>query len=115
MTSTEPHRDARPLALRSVRVLQILVSVSLAVAVFGGVVPFVLLAARMVPSHGLANIVYLMAGGAVGLVVGGLGAYLTLRGDAWMPRRFVLWVLPLALVVLVALAAARWFDAFAHV
>lgn len=119
MPTLEPHHvappTASPIRLRLVRALEALVAIAVCVPVFGGVVPFVLLAAGLLPSHGLGNLVYVFAGASIGLLIGILGAFVTLRGDAWIPRRFVLFVLPLALVVLAALGAARWYDAFAHV
>lgn len=98
-----------------VRTLQVLLTLALCVAVMGFVIPFTALATHVFPSHGLANIAYVIAGGVLGLGLGGLGAWATLRGEEWAPRPWGILVGSLGVVVLAAMAAARWLDAFAHV
>lgn len=106
---------ASPWLRRVVRALQALVAVGLAVAVFGLCVPFTLIALRVIPPRGLANVVYVLAGAAVGVAAGALGAARTLREEALFPRRYVAFVAAMAAAVAAAAAAARFFDAFAHV
>lgn len=106
---------ASPWLRRVVRALQALVAVGLAAAVFGLCVPFTLIDLRVIPPRGLANVVYVLAGAAVGVAVGALGAARTLREDALFPRRYVAFVAAMAAAVGAALLAARYLGAFAHV
>lgn len=100
---------------RVVRALEALLAAGLGAAVFGVCAPFALIAARVIPPRGLANVVYVVAGAALGLGVGALGAARTLRGPALLPRRYVAFVAAMAAAVAAAAVAARFFDAFAHV
>jgi len=78
-------------------------------------VPFTLIDLGVIRSRGLANIVYVLPGGAAGLVAGALGAARTLREGAPLPRGYVALVAVLAAAVAAAAIAARYFGAFAHV
>lgn len=98
-----------------VRALQSLLAVALAMAVFGVCVPFTLLATHVIASHGLADVVYVMAGAAFGFVFGVVVCVRTLRDEAWLPKRYAAFVGALSLIVIAAAVAARYFDAFAHV
>ncbi len=98
-----------------VRALQSLLAVALAMAVFGICVPFTRLAAHLIPSLGVAGVVYVMAGAALGLALGVVGCVRTLRDAAWLPKRYLAFVGALSLMVIAAAVAARYFDAFAHV
>ena len=106
---------SRPRPSRWIRALQVILAALLGVPVFGLCVPFTLLELRLVPSFGLANMVYVIAGAVVGLVAGGAGGAYTLRGEALLPRRYVALVLTFVVVMAAASLAARYGGAFEHI
>lgn len=77
-----------PRARLAVRVLMVLVASGLSVAFFGLCVPFFLLSAEVLPSLGVAGVLYLAVGGLAGLLFGAITTSVSLRRS---PRLVTPW------------------------
>lgn len=100
--AASPSRRARA----AVKVLLVLVAAGLSTAFFGLCVPFFLLAAEVLPSLGVAGVVYVAVGGLAGLVFGATTAALSLRrSPRLVTRAYVLLVGALSLLTLAYVVA----------
>lgn len=91
---------------RSVRVLAKvflgLLAVSLSGLFFGLCVPFFLLAMGILPRIGTAGVVYVMGGGAFGVLLGGIFSAVSFaKSPKWLPRSYLIFTIGLAVAILV--------------
>ncbi len=104
-------------ALRvALRASVVLVAAALSAACFGLVVPFTLLALRVLPSLSVGGVIYVAVGGLFGLVFGAWSAAASLaRSPRLVSPYCVTLIAAMTAANAAALVAARYFDAFAHV
>ena len=98
------------------RVLLVLGMSALSTLFFGLCVPFFLLGVKVLPSLGLAGVIYVFVGGLFGLLFGGITSAVSLaRSERPVTRYYVITFGALAILTIAYYAAYLHFDALQHV
>jgi len=105
-----------PAVRAAIRAAVVLVATALSTVFFGVVVPLTLLALKVLPSLSVAGVIYLVIGGAFGLVFGAWSSAVSQSRSGRLASPYCArLVAALSVMNLAALVAARYFDAFLHV
>ena len=109
----EQNRTARI----TIKVLAVLLATFGSTVVFGFFLPFFLLAMDILPSLGVGGVVYLLAGGAFGLLFGATSTAVSLATSPRLFTRYFVWLVGVLLLLSVAFGIC-WMamqERFAHV
>jgi len=98
------------------RVLLVACMAALCALFFGLCVPFLLLALKILPSLGVAGVIYVFAGGLFGLLFGGITSATSLaRSERPMTRYYAVLFVTLAILTAAYYVAYLHFDVLQHV
>jgi len=103
-------------AVSVIKVFFVLLATALSTLVFGLFIPFALMASNILPHLGLASIVYLFGGGAIGLLFGSISASMSLFKSKTLitPYYIKLMIVLVIISVLYLLSYIIFTEAYSH-
>lgn len=95
----------------ALRTLLVLVSLAVGMVFFGLCMPLLLLSLEILPSLGVGSIIFVIGGGVIGLIAGGVWALVSLpRGGPVVTRKYIVGVVAALILMGIYLEAYLSFD-----